>query len=1072
MTKASLIFSISLLLSCVSFAASPQTIYLNPEASDLEQYAAKELQRYLYHLSRELLPISQSDKITTPGFLIATLENKSIRDILSNTPAPGEQGYILKTLDLDQNKILLITSPEPIGCLYGVYGLLEDHFNVSFYFSGDVFPTEKTVLQIPTLNETITPAVHIRGVLPWTNFPQSATSYSIEDWKFVIDQMARMRMNLLNIHNYFGFGTTEEMFHNFILDDQIARVWFATAATGHVWGGQPGWDVNKYQFGAADLFDDYDFGSDSALHNENLDNYNTFRKGVSLFQQVINYAHKRGVKIALGIEFGIIPQSYGQIKPEDPKIIQARCSQIIHDYPDLDYLICYQFENPELEAIRLWLDSFNQVYALMKQNAPQIKLAVSGWGLTAQQVIDVPQDVIVAPIAHYSPGCESGEIYGDREYWGCPWLETDGLSSMYYYPYAQPLQSTIDSWLNRHENMKGFQCLTWRLTDGVDAKTKYIADAPWHDRFKTSQQVYHEYASENYGTKSADLLTTIIDNNEPFASDWGECQFTPPFEDPAANAKNVLNIYAFSFAEGITPENRINADSYTAKNGTQNAPCSEGGQCIGYIDSGNWLKFENIRFENTGKFTARIAAIADGGQISIHLDDPNSQPIGTVNAVNTNDWQKWTNVTGPINPTEGTHDVYLKFGTVSRSTTELRKAQKQLEIIDQCISIAQSPEQKRRLEKLRMRIAAARDHIILNTKFQKYNFADLPGQMPSWEQNFIYRVDDISSLGTVVSTQNRYVQINYMLKVKALRNTLHQQNNLSSLLQPPSNVQARGTTEGSVITWTNELLAARGFNIYRNDLKINDQPLPSYTRTFKDKADGSFNYYVTALTWNDIETQKSIPAACSAGSADNQPPHIVLISPPTSAAKGQPFEIKARLLDNRTHQNITADLHYRAPGQPKWQTLTMTRKVKAIFTASLPTDKFDILEYYISASDGTSTSTLPVSAPAQTLSTVISKTETAANLEKPKLKAENKTLTWQTNNKTTHLYRIYRSRNKNFKTAPHTFLTYLAAVTESYKETGVDLLGQPLQGNWYYRITAVDIEGFESKPSNTVKIEW
>lgn len=35
------------------------------------------------------------------------------------------------------------------------------------------------------------------------------------------------------------------------------------------------------------LADDYDFGSDCALHGENLSNREVFRKGVSLFQRVI-----------------------------------------------------------------------------------------------------------------------------------------------------------------------------------------------------------------------------------------------------------------------------------------------------------------------------------------------------------------------------------------------------------------------------------------------------------------------------------------------------------------------------------------------------------------------------------------------------------------------------------------------------------------------------------------------------------------------------------------------------------------------------------------------------------------
>ena len=99
---------------------------------------------------------------------------------------------------------LVIAGSDEVGCLYGVYGLLEDYYDVGFYLGGDVLPDKKRPLRLPEVDERKKPAVAIRGFLPWTNFPQSATSYSWQDWKFILDQMAKMRMNFLHIHNYNG----------------------------------------------------------------------------------------------------------------------------------------------------------------------------------------------------------------------------------------------------------------------------------------------------------------------------------------------------------------------------------------------------------------------------------------------------------------------------------------------------------------------------------------------------------------------------------------------------------------------------------------------------------------------------------------------------------------------------------------------------------------------------------------------------------------------------------------------------------------------------------------------------
>ena len=177
---------------------------------------------------------------------------------------------MLKKFDADGREVLVIAGSDAIGCLYGVYGLLEDYYGLGFYLGGDILPV-RSALRIPSVDQRKRPAVAIRGFLPWTNFPQSATVYSWQDWRFIIDQMAKMRMNFLHIHNYNETGLKpqvidvprhNEMFHNFTCRGITSRVWMATVRTGHFWG-MPRWDLSRYRFGAGDLFDDYDFGADS-----------------------------------------------------------------------------------------------------------------------------------------------------------------------------------------------------------------------------------------------------------------------------------------------------------------------------------------------------------------------------------------------------------------------------------------------------------------------------------------------------------------------------------------------------------------------------------------------------------------------------------------------------------------------------------------------------------------------------------------------------------------------------------------------------------------------------------------
>ena len=546
----------SLCLPAFCFGAEDWQIVVGRHAPAIEHYAAAELQRYLHQLSGTLLEI-RSDETDNgqPAFVVGQVGTNSLLRRLANGGQlevsehdPGPQGYVLKRLTVDGRPVLAIAGSDAIGCLYGVYGLLEDHYGVGFYLGGDVLPEQGRSLRIPNVDERKAPAVAIRGFLPWTNFPQSATVYSWEDWRFILDQMAKMRMNFLHIHNYNETGLKplvsqvprhNEMFHDFTYRGITSRVWMATVRTGHFWWGPP-WDVAQYRFGAGDLFDDYDFGADCTLHNENLSNEQVFRKGVSLFQKVIAHAHSRGVKVGLGLDINLIPDAY-QAKADDPGVVAARVNQIASDYPDLDYLLCFQSEGIQQEPKQwdAWRRIFKGFYEGLKTRSPATRLAVAGWGLNPVSIAQFPEDVVCAPISAYSDGCENGAIYGKREYWGCPWLERDGGSSEYYYPYNMHLSNTIKAWQNRAPNMKGFYCLTWRLTDAIDAKMSYMAKAPWDQagQYASSCAAYRQYAAVNYGERVADKIAAIIDQNEPVASTWGECGPTPPFQGGAGAAE-------------------------------------------------------------------------------------------------------------------------------------------------------------------------------------------------------------------------------------------------------------------------------------------------------------------------------------------------------------------------------------------------------------------------------------------------------------------------------------------------------------------------------------------------------
>ena len=107
---------------------------------------------------------------------------------------------------------------------------------------------------------------------------------------------------------------------------------------------------------------------------------------------------------------------------------------------------------------------------------------------------------------------------------------------------------------------------------------------------------------------------------------------------------------------------RVGANSFTAKNGTQNAPCSEGGECIGFILNGHWVKYEKVDFgQNANQLEIRAASASRGGIIEVRLDAPDGELVGSCSVPNTGDWQSWESFKVGIKPVSGVKALCLVF---------------------------------------------------------------------------------------------------------------------------------------------------------------------------------------------------------------------------------------------------------------------------------------------------------------------------------------------------------------------------------------------------------------------------
>jgi hypothetical protein len=112
----------------------------------------------------------------------------------------------------------------------------------------------------------------------------------------------------------------------------------------------------------------------------------------------------------------------------------------------------------------------------------------------------------------------------------------------------------------------------------------------------------------------------------------------------------------------------IQAEGASGQQGTkfQETEDEGGGQNVGWISNGDWLRFDNVDFGDTPatKFAARIASdVGDhqGGRMEIRIDSPGSEPVGSLDVDDTAGWQNWQNRSTDIKPTTGRHTVFVTF---------------------------------------------------------------------------------------------------------------------------------------------------------------------------------------------------------------------------------------------------------------------------------------------------------------------------------------------------------------------------------------------------------------------------
>ena len=448
------------------------TIISPTDATTVECLAAQEVRRYVYLRTGKILPIVQSDKNlpSKASLIIVGQKDRSVIrattdknvELTSAIGSLAPQQYLIKTVDSGDRQTLLITGGDSIGTLYAAYRFAE-YLGVRFYLHGDTIPEERIALKIPDLDEKGKPLFDMRGIQPFHDFPEGPDWWNTDDYKAVIAQLPKLRMNFFGLHTYPQGGVGPEptvwigLPGDFNEDGTVKFSYpsrhFTTANVTGAWGYRPA-KTSDYSFGAAQIYERDDYGPDYMLGMNPWTQLSTekanelFNRMGDTLEEAFEYAHILGVKTCVGTETPlIIPDAVKErIKsmgkdPSNPAVVQELYEgifrRIAKAYP-LDFYWFWTPEdwtwgNPKDEQVEATLADFRAAIAASKQiNAP-FTLATCGWVLgppkdRAMFDNSLPKDMPMSCInrnvgfAPVEPGFAN---VTSRPKWAIPWLEDD-----------------------------------------------------------------------------------------------------------------------------------------------------------------------------------------------------------------------------------------------------------------------------------------------------------------------------------------------------------------------------------------------------------------------------------------------------------------------------------------------------------------------------------------------------------------------------------------------------------------------------------------------------------------------
>ncbi len=687
-----------------AFAATTATILEPRNASWAESLAAREVRRYLYLRTTQLLPIEAADR--APANKSVLVVARKDRTMLQQWPEErqkinslGPQSYFLKTIHSarpgsENSDSLVCVGGDDAGVLYAAYRLAET-LGIRFYLHGDVIPDEQVEWRVPVLDELSNPLFTLRGIQPFHDFPEGPDWWNRDDYLAVIGQLPKLRMSFIGLHTYPEGRPNAEptvwigMSGNFDPRGRVKASYpssYQNTLRGN-WGYQAE-KTSAFIFGSAQLFEREDYGPEvmyGAMPQPSLpeDCNQVFDRTSAMLRDAFSFAHQLGVKTCVGTETPLVMPKLVQeriaatgAKPTGAAVVQELYDGIFRRatraYP-LDYYWLWTPEDwtwsgTKDETVKATMDDLFAAIAAHKQVDPSFSLATCGWVLGPQQdraLFDkrLPKNVAVSCINRevgktpVEPGF--AEVRG-RGKWAIPWLEDDPALTSPQLWVGRMRRDAADALRYGCDGLMGIHWRTRVLAPNVAALAQAAwKQTPWVETYKPEPPAAKQTREAGpvggqaaafpnnpiEGTADPTLYQTVRYDvaayNIPASN--GPCRVTLKFCEPhyGEPGKRVFDVKL----QGRTVITNLDIFAQVGKNKAldytfDNIPVTNGWLRIDFVPRVEFPSVAAIDVEGTGGFRAKINC---GGPAyrDYAADVPSAGPVKQVYAQTSDFYQDW-----------------------------------------------------------------------------------------------------------------------------------------------------------------------------------------------------------------------------------------------------------------------------------------------------------------------------------------------------------------------------------------------------------------------------------------------